>query len=401
MSSLKPLVAKELRSLLREPMVIAMIILPFIMYSSMAPFYGSMAKQVSEAAKLKGVRVAFAACNPGATEKLLLRMILSNVPNATLVETCKPLSLLQRYDVVVYLNFTAARPEAVVYVRGSLSQLTKTLALPSTLMGLMREAGKQRINMTTKTYIVLNGKLWSFQDLNNVFNSAMMLSYAMFFILFPAASLGAALIGSEREERTLEVLFTLPVPRRNIALSKAAAALTASVLAAASAIAGLYVMMSSLSQMTGGAEAAAGNAAPGPQLLRYYGVTGIALYAAAVAAEALMAVTLAMLIGLFASTMRGAQSAAVITVLPAILPSLLVFAGLPQTPLFEAVPYAATLYAALSPLTGTEAAAASLAAQTLEALAALAILVKALESEIAITGPETVKRLLSRFRRRR
>lgn len=396
-STLRPLVAKELRSLLREPMVIAMIVLPFVIYSSMAPFYGSMARQAAEAAKLKGVRIAFAACNPGPAEEAVLRLVASRVPNATVVRACDPLSLVRRgYSVVVFMNFTAGRPRAVVYVKGSLSQLMKTISLPATLSGLVKEAGREKLNVTTEAYIVLNGRLWSYRDLNGVFNAAMTLSYAMFFVLFPAASLGAALVGSEREERTLEVLFTLPVPRRNIAAAKAAAALVAAVLAAASAIGGLYVMMRSMASAAGGSL----QGLKGLNLLHYYGAAGLALYAAAVAAEALMAVSLAMLIGLFASTMRGAQSAAVIAVIPALLPSLLVLAGLPQTPLMEAVPYTATLYAALSPLAGTGPAAASLAAQTLEALASLALLARLLESEVAITGPETVKQLLRRLRRR-
>jgi ABC-2 type transport system permease protein len=395
------LLSKELRSLLREPMVIAMIVLPFIIYSSMSPFYGSMAKQVTEATKLKGVRVAFATCHPGAVEKALLSLIASSVPNATVVETCEPLRLLdQGYTIVAFLNATTRPPKMVFYVKGSLSQLMKTMALPATLGSIVEHAGQKRVNMTTEAYIVVNHRLWSYHDLSAVFNVSTMLSYAMLFILFPAASLGAALIGSEREERTLEVLFTLPVHRRSIAVSKAAAALVAAVLAAASAIAGFYVMMSSLG---GAASTGAGGGAPqrlGEAILRYYGYQGLSLYAAAVAAEALIAVTLAMLIGLFASTMRGAQSAAVVTVLPALAPSLLILAGVPQTPLLEAMPYTATLYAALYPLTGPGPAAASLAAQLAWALVALLLLTKALESEIAITGPEAAKRLLRRLRRR-
>jgi len=401
--ALSTLTRKELRSLLREPMVIAMIVLPFIIYSSMSPFYASMAKQAAEAARLKGVRIAIAACQPGPAEEALLRLIAGQMHNATVVGTCEPLRLVEEgYDVVVFFNFTAGPPRAVLYIRGSLSQLTKTLALPSALTGLLRETGRERLNVTTEAYIVLNGRLWSYTDLNNVFGAAVTLSYAMFFVLFPAASLGAALIGAEREERTLEVLFTLPVPRRDIALAKAAAALAASVLAAASALGGLYVMMRG---MAAGAREAAGTAsatAPGaPSLLQYYGAAGLAAYAASVAVEALLAVSLAMLIGLFASTMRGAQSAAVITVIPALLPSLMVLTGLPQTPLMRIVPYTATLYAALTPLTGLGPALQALTAQTAEAAAALALLTKTLESEIAVTGPETAKRLLARLRRAR
>jgi len=398
--TLRPLVGKELRSLLREPTVIAMILLPFIMYSGMAPLYGSMARQAAEAAKLQGVRVAIAACHPGPLERTVLELIAGQMKNATVVDSCDPLGLVREgYDVVMYFNFSSRPPKAVLYIRGRISSLMKTLALPSTLSGIIKEAGRERINVTTEAYIVLDGRVWSYQDLNSVFGAAMTLSYAMLFVLFPAASLGAALIGAEREERTLEVLFTLPVPRRNIAIAKAVAALVAAVLAAASALGGLYTMMRGISasvRVTAGGETAA-QASAAPSLLHYYGAGGLAAYAAAVAAEALMAVSLAMLIGLFASTMRGAQSAAVIAVVPAMLPSLLVLTGLPQTSLLKLAPYTATLYAALSPLVGLEPALQSLAAQLLEALAALALLTKALESEVAITGPETLRRLRRRL----
>jgi len=139
-----------------------------------------------------------------------------------------------------------------------------------------------------------------------MFGSSMMLSYASFFILFPAAGMGAALIGAEREERMLDILLSLPIRRRSIALAKAAAAVLAALLTAASAIGGLLVMMHS-----GGMNIT---------LTKYYGPSDLAIYSIALLSEALLVVMLAMIIGLFASTIRGAQSAATIAVIPAIIP---------------------------------------------------------------------------------
>jgi len=391
--TLRLLLSKELKSLLREPMVIAMIVLPLVMYSAMAPFYGAASKQAEAAAKLKGVKLAVAACHPRAMEKAMLETIASSLRargvNASYVEACSPLRLLEHgYDVVVMLNSTAAtKVSFTVYVKGSVSKLMKTLALPGSVIGQIRVAASPAANVTSRAYIVLNGRLWSFEDLNNLYGVGITMGYATFFILFPAASLGAALIGAEREERTLDVLFSLPVSRRSIAVSKALAALSVSVLAAVSALAGLYNMFHSMGVNLG--------------ITRYYAPGDLGVYVAAIAAEALFAVMLAMIVGLFASTMRGAQSASMIVVFPAIVPPMMLMVGLPLSLWVAVLPYTAAVYAGLSPILGTRMALAATAAQALEALAALLVLAKLLESEAAVTGPETVKRLLQRLRRRR
>jgi len=93
--------------------------------------------------------------------------------------------------------------------------------------------------------------------------------------------------------------------------------------------------------------------------------------------------------------MRGAQSAATIVVLPAIIPPMMTMTGIPVSRFFTLVPYTAALYAGLAPLAGLERAAMATAAQLAETALALLLLVKLLESEAAVTGPETIRRLRS------
>ena len=389
------LLEKELRTLMREPMIIMMIVLPFIIYSAMSPFYGSMTEQVKKAAELQGVRIAVLKCRvdpltAGLIEAAAARMEKANV-TIRVEEGCQPLPLLEQgYDAVLVLNGSLASGLNIsLYVAGSLQRIARTLALPTTLSSklgdLLAPGEKARMNVTS--YVYLSGRIYSFNEISGMFNSAMMLAYASFFIFFPAASVGASLIGAEREERMLDVLLSLPLPRRSIAAAKAAAAIIVAALAAASALAGLLVMMRSLSLEI--------------PLTRYYTPVDIGLYAAALLSEAFFIVVLAMIVGLFASTMRGAQAAATIAVIPAIIPPMMALTGVAASKAAAAIPYMATLYASLTPVMGREYAVLATLAQAVEALAAAAVFIRLLESEVAVTGPETLKRLRHRLQRRR
>jgi len=386
------LLGKELRSMLREPVVLLSILLPFIVYSSMAPFYGQLGEQVREAATLKGVRIAVADCGLDPAARLLVRaaaerLAAGNV-SVTLVGGCNGTRLLLEggYDVVVVLSGGLARLNATLYIRGSLETLVKTLNLPGAVASRLGQ-GLTGGNMTGNAYVYMNGRLYRLDQLTSLFNTAISMSYAALFVLFPAAAAGASLVGAEREERTLEVLLSLPVPRRSIALSKALTAIVIAGLTAVSALAGL------LNALRGA----------GFQLrvLDFYGVDGLAVYGAALLSEALFAISLAMIAGLFASTMRGAQAAASIAVMPAIIPPLMLLSGVQVSAALAAVPYMAVLLASLSPLTGVAAAAVAALLQAVEAAVALALLVRLLGSEAAVAGPETVRRLSRLLRRGR
>ena len=397
------LFGKELNSLLREPMVRVMIILPFIIYASMGPMMGSVVKQVGSAARLQGVRAAVLLCgNGGGPLAEAFAAAAARALNATLLHGCDPLAALRGgYNVAVVVNASSPVPSLSVYVEGDVSRLMRTLTLPQAVVARIREAmapPSKEANVTASLYVVIGGEKWSLDRLNRLYSAATTLSYAVLFVVFPAASLGAAMLGAEREERMLDVLLSLPVPRSRIALAKMAAALVAALLAAGSAIAGLLYMAHSAS---GGGQGVQTVGTVAADVLRVYGAGGLALYAAAVALEALLAVSAAMLVGLFASTIRGAQAAASVVSLPVLLPAMVLLAGVPSTTLFALVPYSAATLAALAPLTGPAPAALALAAQAAWTLAAAALLVKALESEVAVTGPETVKRLMARLRRGR
>ncbi len=391
------LLEKEIRVLMREPMVIAMIVLPFIIYSSMAPFYSGIAEQTKEAVKLEGVKTAILLCDVDKATRLLLETIVSrHKTNMTvdLLEGCNAIDVLvEGYDVVTLINGSILKRSLSMslYIRGSIEKFTKTMALPATASAvftdLLAQGSEEKVNMTVKSYIYLNNKLYSFKELSSIFNSSTVMIMALFFILFPAASLGAVLIGAEREERMLDVLLSLPVRRRDIALTKATAALIVSLLAAASAIGGYIVMLTR-----------SGLEVP---FRFYFSTLDVALYAVALLSEAFFVVILAMLISIFTSTIRGAQAVAPIVAFPALIPFFMLMTGFPLSYKTAVVPYMASIYSVLAPLIGRDYAAVSIAAQFTEALIAAIVFIKVLESEIAVSGPETLKQIVRKLKRRR
>ena len=84
----------------------------------------------------------------------------------------------------------------------------------------------------------------------------------------------------------LEVLFSLPVSRQRIVLSKATTALIVAILAAISAMAGLCQLFSSVGVSL--------------DLTKYHTLTDMLVYVVALASEVFLVVTLSMLVGMFA-----------------------------------------------------------------------------------------------------
>jgi len=105
--SLKLLLRKEFRALFREPIVVLMIIMPLLVYGGMSPFYKGAVEQAVKASKLKGVSIAVAGCGRlgyAVASVIAERLRASGVSKVVSVETCNPVSLLERYDVVLLVN---------------------------------------------------------------------------------------------------------------------------------------------------------------------------------------------------------------------------------------------------------------------------------------------------------
>ncbi|AEM38553.1 ABC-2 type transporter [Pyrolobus fumarii 1A] len=398
--SLRLLLSKELRMLAREHMVVLSVILPLILYSSMGPVIGGIAEQARETWQLKGVVLAIVPGGPD--EEKLAEMIADALRgrgvNASVVRE-EPLKLLEEgYTAVVAVprgfvaNITkGVNATLVVYVAGSPAQLVRltslTPAVSAFITKVLSGAEAQRPRINVDQYVYVSGRLFTQDEIVRLTGTATMLTYLPFFVIFPAASIGAIMMGVEREERMLEVLLSLPVRRRDISLAKVISSLIIAFMTAASATIGLYNMLR-------GMKTEATLALPG------YTPEITVVYIAALLSSAIFTTTVIQVLSLFAETVRGAQATTVIVVFPMLGVVLASIAGLPLNPAMYAVPFMCIVYAAYAPLIGIMHATISTIIQALEALIVLALLVKLLNTEIAITGPAMLKKLRERLSRR-
>ena len=395
MSGFRLLLSKELRLLLREGTVIIAIILPFVMYSVMGGLFARFTSEVTRAYRLAGYSVAVV---PGApSEEQAARMIAALLKaqhvNVTLAKA-PPQALVKKYNIVILVpkgfaeNLTRGENATlIVYLHASLSKLGAATAAPAGVAGVLARGFEARSKLRIEAYAYINGRIIPLQTLNRIIGASLGLVYSSLFVIFPVSSFAALLIGSEKEERMLDVLLSLPLPRRDIALSKILSALIVGVLAAASSIAGFYVMLLGASGGRG-------------IEIRVYSATQLAEYFAALLASALFAASLSLLLSLFTESVRGAQSVILISTLPAIAIIFTIFTGVPTGPVFYAVPYMCLVYTSFSPLLGPLPGAISTLAQLAETVVTTYLFIRLLSSEAAVTAATSLKRLLTARSRR-
>ena len=395
MSGFRLLLSKELRLLLREGTVILAIILPFVMYSAMGGLFARFTSEVTRAYRLTGYTIAIVPSAPSEEQaaRMIAAVLKAQHVNVTLSRG--PVQeLIKRYNIVILVpkgftrNITKGlNATLIVYFHASLSKLGAVTAAPSGVASALARGFETRSKLRVKAYAYINGRIFPLPQLNRIIGTSLGLIYASLFVIFPVSSFAALLIGSEKEERMLDVLLSLPLPRRDIALSKIFSALIVGVLAAASSIAGFYVMLLG----------ASGGHGIGIQV---YGAGQLAEYFAALLASALFAASLSLLLSLFTESVRGAQSVTLISTLPAIAIIFVVFTGIPTNPAFYAIPYMCLVYTSFSPLLGAMPGVVSTLIQFAETIAATYLFIKLLSSEAAVTAAASLKKLLAARRQR-
>ena len=391
MTGFKLLLSKELRLLLREGTVIVAILLPFVMYSALGGVFSSFTSEVTRAYKLTGYSIAVVPGAPSEEQaaKMLVALFRAQRANATLTEG--PLEkLIEKFTIVILVprgfteNITRGlNATLLVYFRVSPSKLGVAAALPSGVAGALARGFEAKSRLRVEAYAYIEGRMLRVEQLNRIIGAALGLTYASLFVILPVASFAALLIGSEKEERMLDVLLSLPIPRRDIALSKMFSALIVGALSALSSIAGFYVMMTAA---TGGRGVN----------LQVYSVGQMVVYFAALLAAALFAASSSLLLSLFTESVRGAQSTILISAFPAIALTFIAFTGIPLSPAFYAIPYMCIIYASFTPLAGIWPALVSLILQLIETAIVVYVFVKLLSSEAAVTAAASLKRLLRR-----
>jgi len=149
---------------------------------------------------------------------------------------------------------------------------------------------------------------------------------ALMILLIMAGQLAATSVAMEKEQKTLEVLLTLPVRRIYILIGKLSGVIVVSMLATVAYLVGFGFYFQSLGVSAGAVDLASVGLSPTP--------LGVALLALALLLSFVSALSLAVLLSVFTKDVRSAQSLMGILYIPIMVPALvLMFAPIGSLPM--------------------------------------------------------------------
>ena len=278
-NSLLSLISKETKEMLRDPRIfILMIVAPILIFILLGTVMGYATEKTVEATA-SGLKIAVIDEDGGEASKALIQFLRS-FPNSTVdVFTSytdpKALLLHGSYDaaLVIQPNFTSnilfgreAQISSYEMVRDlSISAGAKLSSLPSTigafqqqiLLGLIAKAYPQ-FNITSLSHMIslnetaiLGGREYSMSTVNSLLTGSILLVLAPIMVFSIGTSLAASSMGIEKEEKTLEILLTLPIKRSHVLLSKVVGAFILSLAGMVGMMIGLFYYLSSIISRTG------------------------------------------------------------------------------------------------------------------------------------------------------
>ncbi|MDH5782456.1 MAG: ABC transporter permease [Candidatus Bathyarchaeota archaeon] len=383
LSGLRNIVAKEVKELIRDPRILLGIILvPLLMF----PLMGFMIRTSQEAAmeSMKNITIAVIDLDKGAFVQNLTD-ILKFYGNFK-VETLNASSIDEVASDVQDSNVTAVivipedfsenltngvRTELKVYgvFRGGGIAESGTFSAVNNLLQLFEQTliDQALKDAHLKPEVVLNPVIISAKsivkgkpvDMNPDALFAVAMSqffgfpFAIMMLIILAMQLAATSVASEKEEKTLETLLSLPISRFTVLIGKLTGSVIVAALGAVATIVGVIYYVGSITfgsptQMT--VDLSAIGLAPG---LFGYAILGASLFV-----SLLSALALAVVVSVFAEDVRGAQSLLGFVYLPLFIPMIvLMFADINTLPLtiriiLLAIPFTHPMLAARAMTTG-------------------------------------------------
>jgi ABC-2 type transport system permease protein len=377
------IVTKEVKEMMRDPRILlGMVLAPLIVF----PLMGFMLRTSTEAMQesLRTVPIAIADFDHGAVAKNLTDF-LKSMPNVK-VEVIEAQSIdevaasAQASDVTSVVivpegfssNITAGeRSELKVYgvfrsggigesltfsAAQSLVELFKQKLIRETVQTRFPDNPNVLDPLAISQDSIIKGKpvdvnpsaLYSFTQAQSFG-----LPLALFMLIILAMQLASTSVATEKEEKTLETLMSLPLNRFTLLIGKLAGSTLVAAIGAVATIFGVIYYMGSFAFGISTQEsvdlAAIGLA---PSLLSYV-ILGVSVFVAL-----LSALALAVVISVFAEDVRGAQSLLGFVYMPLLIPMFaLMFADLNTLPfgfqiLLLALPFTHPMLAARATITG-------------------------------------------------
>jgi ABC-2 type transport system permease protein len=273
---LNDLVVKELKNTLRDKKIlITTVVMPIIIFSIMGVIYSFGFSQTIKETVRKAEEANILVCDldNGNYSSLIIDFLGTVSKNVSVTDTCTEEEIIQYvsnniYTLVIVLpsglseNLSALRPASfriLAAVKGlSFASMASTAVVQrfaealrsyirSYLIAVRGMDPEFVVNpLTPNTSIVFRGSEVSPETISALAGSSFLLVFAPLIVISTALGIASSSMAVENEEKTLEVLLTLPIPRFKIIAGKLLGTMVLVLLATASFMGGWYIYMSAI-----------------------------------------------------------------------------------------------------------------------------------------------------------
>ncbi|MGC1119513.1 MAG: ABC transporter permease [Candidatus Methanofastidiosia archaeon] len=356
MSKFTAILIKEMKDLLRDPkIVVGMILVPLVLFPAMgAMFRTGMKSAESE------IQIGVMNQDTGQFSQELIR-ILENSPGVKLYQLRSPsldaaIQEAQTEDVKVLLvipsgfsadieHTTGAEIDMYAVVKGlGMSEVISSSRVDGIIQGINTQLSKTLISekvpgtdpsnvlqpITTRGYTVVRGKMVNVPPAiiaGLITSQSFIVPVVLMVMILFVAQMAATSMATEKENKTLETLLTLPVSRLSILAGKMGGTAVVSLISAVAYIIGFSYYMSAF--QFGQVESAITLEDVGLAITPFgFLLLGISIFMAVLAA-----LSLSMVLAVFTQDVRSAQSLVSFTIMPLVFPSMIfVFADINSLP---------------------------------------------------------------------
>lgn len=364
-------VIKELKELLRDPKIlIGMIVVPLVMF----PILGFVIRGAMESTeqRIQNLQIGIADFDQGELGQNLT-IFLNNIPGVRLIN----ITASTVDDAVDFLKTQTNASDLIIIPSGATNNVTAGVPAIFEVYSVFSGAGgmseitgssvvAEYLNLftrlkspdpfITKTKSIIKGEPTNVSPtvlFSIMYSQVFALPITISILLVFSMQIAATSVASEKEEKTLETLLSLPISRFTILAGKLAGSIIVAAAGAVAILIGFNYYMGAFTVLSGpggAVDLAAIGLAPTP--------LGYVVLGASVFMSLLAALALAIIISAFSEDVRGAQSIVGYLYVLIMLPMFIViFAGYNTLPLILklilfAIPYTHPMLAAQATITG-------------------------------------------------
>lgn len=333
-SGLMNIIKKEVKEMVRDPKILlSMIIVPLVMFPLMG--FALQTSVESAGQSIEQTSIAIVDQDQGSVSGSLenylelVNFTVTNLNDATIDQALKQIQDSNFTNLVIIpsgfsQNITdGGTSSLIVYTpfsgSGGIGGASKSAVINSVLNSFENMIVNQRIETAFPGYnstqilnpislqekSIVNGKgadVSSSVLFSLMISQSIAMPVGIMTLLIFAMQLAATAVASEKEEKTLETLLTMPIKRTTILAGKLTGSIMVALVGAVAYLLGLSYYMSSLTGLTGttSIDLAALGLAP---TIESYAILGVSLFMAL-----LSALALAISLSVFADDVRGAQA---------------------------------------------------------------------------------------------